>query len=96
MTNATDLPNETPQTEWYNSTGTVADRTNVVITALLDWAIKTDTTRITRNNVEDAVREFTPVDGDDTVQKYVRRVTTHGPFTATSTNQVWEIDTDQL
>lgn len=66
--------------EWMTESGPVAARTNVVIAGVLDWADKTDTNVVTKRNVEDAVKDLTPVGGTDTVAEYVERVTRYGPF----------------
>lgn len=76
---------------WYDTDGKIADRTNTVINGLLDWARNDDVTSITRKNIEDAVRHLTPVDGDETVDSYVERVVTHGPFTS-SGPAMWRIN----
>lgn len=65
--------------EWMNG-GVVADRTNAVINALLDWAAKSDVNVLTRKNVEDAVKHAARVEAEETVSDYVSRVTSNGPF----------------
>lgn len=85
---------EQQQSEWYDSTGIVADRTNIIINGLLSWAENDGVEKITRTNVEDAVRSLTPVDSDNTVDKYIRRVIQHGPFVGE--RGLWAIDWNRV
>lgn len=83
------------KTEWMDGTGVIVERTNTVIVGLLDWADKSDVNAIKRVNVEDAIKSLTPVNGDDTVDKYVRRVIDHGPFEAGGA-ALWYIEWDRV
>lgn len=81
--------------DWMDGTGVIVERTNTVITGILDWADKSDVNAIKRSNVEDAVESLTPVNGDDTIDKYVRRVVDHGPFDGQGA-ALWQIDWERV
>lgn len=80
---------------WMQGSGQIVDRTNTTIAGLLDWADKTNVNTIKRRNIEDAIKSLTPVNGEDTVRKYVERVVDHGPFIITGT-AIWSIQWDRV
>lgn len=86
----------TERQEWIDTGGKIANRTNHVINGLLEWADKEDVNTLTRKNIEDATRELTPVDGDDTVGQYVERVVENGPFSPKGSPALWNIDWDDV
>ena len=81
--------------DWYDSSGQIAERTNVVINGVLDWAGKEELDHVTRKNFEDAITALTPVDGDGTVRDYTERCVKHGPFNPAGVG-LWTIDWDQV
>lgn len=96
----TDPPSSADQTRrwttrWIDRTGGVPTRTNRVINGLLEWADKTGVEAITRSNITDAVHELTPIDTDDTASEYVKRCVREGPFSASGTPGLWNIEWEQ-
>lgn len=83
------------QQNWMDQSGQIADRTNTIIAGLLDWADKSDVNAIKRRNIEDAITQLTPVNGEDTVNQYVRRVAKYGPFVSTGA-ALWRIQWERV
>jgi len=82
-------------TDWHPGTGTIAERTNVVIRGLIDWCLKSNTEKVTQKNITDAIRELTPISGKKTVTEYIERVVTHGPFKSDGVT-TWRLQNDKL
>lgn len=77
-----------------DGTGTIASRTNTVIATAIEAMHDQDVRRINRPNLSKLViNRLDAVGTEETAEKYVKRVTTHGPFELAGIG-VWRLTDD--